>query len=112
MTLTETAADLALCAAVASSKHNKSVPQGWAVMGEVGLAGELRSISHLERRLSECVRLGFHTAVVPKQSLRGVRVPDGMTVRAPDNLTDALGEIFGWGERRGAAPSPASELMP
>ena len=112
MTLTETAADLALCAAIASSKHNKSVPQGWAVMGEVGLAGELRSISHLERRLSECVRLGFHTAVVPKQSLRGVRVPDGMTVRAPDTLTDALGEIFGWGERRGAAPSPASGLMP
>ena len=52
MNLTETAADLALCAAVASSRHNQPIPQGWAVMGEVGLAGELRSVSHVERRLS------------------------------------------------------------
>lgn len=97
MTLTETAADLALCVAVASSKHNKSVPQGWAVMGEVGLAGELRSISHTERRLSECMRLGFDNVVVPKQSMRGARIPAGMTVHAPDTVTEALGMVFGWG---------------
>ena len=107
MTLTETAADLALCAAVASSKHNKSVPQGWAVMGEVGLAGELRSISHIERRLAECARLGFHTAIVPKQSMKGARVPDGMTVHAAETVTEALGTVFGWGKGPGQS-LPAS----
>lgn len=97
MNLTEPAADLALCAAVASSRHNKPIPQGWAVMGEVGLAGELRSISHIERRLAECARLGFASAVVPKQSLRGARIPEGMEVHGLDTVTEALGMLFGWG---------------
>ena len=97
MNLTETAADLALCAAVASSRHNQPIPQGWAVMGEVGLAGELRSISHIERRLSECMRLGFGNAVVPRQSLRGAKIPEGMKVHGMDTVTDALGMLFGWG---------------
>lgn len=100
MTLTETAADLALCAAIASSRHNAPLPQGWAVMGEVGLAGELRSISHIERRLSECMRLGFNNVVVPKMSLRGARIPEGINVHGKDTVTDALGEIFGWGKNR------------
>jgi len=98
MNLTETAADLALCAAVASSRHNQPIPQGWAVMGEVGLAGELRSISHIERRLSECMRLGFGNAVVPRQSLRGAKIPEGMKVYGMDTVTDALGLLFGWGK--------------
>ncbi|MBQ4089600.1 MAG: DNA repair protein RadA [Clostridia bacterium] len=98
MNLTETAADLALCAAVASSRHNQPIPQGWAVMGEVGLAGELRSISHIERRLSECMRLGFQCAVVPKQSLRGAKVPEGMEVHGMETVTEALGLLFGWGK--------------
>ena len=97
MNLTEPAADLALCAAVASSRHNKPIPQGWAIMGEVGLAGELRSISHIERRLSECARLGFRSVVVPKQSLRGARIPEGMEVHGMDTVTEALGLVFGWG---------------
>lgn len=100
MTLTETAADLALCAAIASSRHNTPLPQGWAVMGEVGLAGELRSISHMERRLSECVRLGFDNVVVPNMSLRGARIPEGMKVYGKDTVTDALGTLFGWGKNR------------
>ena len=98
MNLTETAADLALCAAVASSRHNQPIPQGWAVMGEVGLAGELRSVSHVERRLSECMRLGFNHAVIPRKNLRGARIPEGMHVHAMDTVTDALGEVFGWGK--------------
>ena len=98
MNLTETAADLALCAAVASSRHNQPIPQGWAVMGEVGLAGELRSISHIARRLSECMRLGFQCAVVPKQSLRGAKVPEGMEVHGMETVTEALGLLFGWGK--------------
>ena len=101
MNLTETAADLALCAAVASSRNNKPIPQGWAVMGEVGLAGELRSISHIERRLSECMRLGFGSAVVPKASLRGARIPEGMDVHGVDTVSDALGLLFGWGRTAG-----------
>ena len=79
----------------AANRHDEWIS---AVMGEVGLAGELRSVSHVERRLSECMRLGFDHAVIPRQNLRGARIPEGMHVHAMDTVTEALGEVFGWGK--------------
>ena len=90
MTLTEPAADLALVAAVASSLLNRPIGADWAVMGEVGLAGEIRAVAQAERRLSECMRLGFRNAVLPKTNLRGIRVPEGMTVHPAETILDAL----------------------
>ena len=90
MTLTEPAADLAVCAAVASSSRNLMLEPDWAVMGEVGLAGELRAVPHAERRLSECMRLGFQNVILPKSNLRGIRVPEGMNAIGAETLFDAL----------------------
>ncbi len=90
MTLTEPAADLAVCAAVASSSRNLMLGPDWAVMGEVGLAGELRAVPHAERRLSECMRLGFQNVILPKSNLRGIRVPEGMNAIGAETLFDAL----------------------
>jgi len=90
ITLDEPAADLAVCAAVASSSRNMCLAGDWAVMGEVGLAGELRAVTHVDRRLNECVRLGFKNAVIPKSNLRGVKVPEGMNVIGCETLFDAL----------------------
>jgi len=90
MTLTEPAADLAVCAAVASSSRNMMLGPDWAVMGEVGLAGELRAVPHAERRLSECMRLGFKNVILPKSNLRGIRVPEGMNAIGAETLFDAL----------------------
>ena len=90
MTLTEPAADLAVCAAVASSSRNLMLGPDWAVMGEVGLAGELRAVPHAERRLSECMRLGFQNIILPKSNLRGIRVPEGMNAIGAETLFDAL----------------------
>lgn len=90
MTLTEPAADLAVCAAVASSSRNLMLDPDWAVMGEVGLAGELRAVPHAERRLSECMRLGFQNVILPKSNLRGIRVPEGMNAIGAETLFDAL----------------------
>ena len=59
LTLEEPAADLAAVVAIASSYLDKPVPGDMAAIGEVGLSGEVRSISHLEQRLSEIERLGF-----------------------------------------------------
>ena len=44
------------------------------------------------------MRLGFGNAVVPKQSLRGAKIPEGMKVHGMDTVTDALGLLFGWGK--------------
>ena len=93
MTLTEPAADLALCAAVTSSLRAKPIGGTFAVMGEVGLAGEVRAVPQAERRLNECLRLGFRNVVLPKGNLRGMRVPEGMHVYPADTVLDAIAAL-------------------
>ncbi len=88
--LTEPAADLALCAAVASSARGKALDGNLAVMGEVGLAGEIRAVPQAERRLIECTRLGFTRIVLPKANLRGIKPPEGVTLHGVDTLSEAL----------------------
>lgn len=73
----ETAVDLGVCAAIATSQADIPLPPDMIFIGEVGLGGELRGVSQLEKRISEAAKLGFKSAIVPKQSLKGVRVPDG-----------------------------------
>jgi len=61
----EPAADLAVVAAVASSARNRAVAPGTAVFGEVGLAGEVRAVSHAARRVREAAQMGFTRCVMP-----------------------------------------------
>ena len=61
----EPAADLAIALAIASSMMDRPVDEGVAVAGEIGLAGELRSIPRADRRVAEAVRLGFATCLIP-----------------------------------------------
>lgn len=95
LSLSEPAADLALCAAVASSVRDVCIPGDWAVMGEVGLAGEIRAVSQCERRLSECARLGFTSAVVPRENARHLKAPEGMRVYGVETLAEALSILIG-----------------
>ncbi len=90
LSLTEPAADLAVCAALASSARSVCLGSDWAAMGEVGLAGELRAVPHMERRLSECARLGFVHALIPKANMKNLSVPAGLTVHPAENLFEAL----------------------
>ncbi len=92
--LSEPAADLALCTAVVSSLKDKSVGSEVAVMGEVGLAGEVRAIPQCERRVSECKRLGFSTIVLPKENLKRMKTPEGMNLIGVDTVLQALSVLF------------------
>ncbi|MBR1684901.1 MAG: DNA repair protein RadA [Clostridia bacterium] len=92
--LSEPAADLALCAAVVSSLKDASLGSETAVMGEVGLAGEVRAIPQCERRVSECQRLGFTTLVLPKENLKRMKVPEGMKLIGVDTVMQALSVLF------------------
>lgn len=65
MRLVEPAADLAVALAIASSTRNVALPSGWVFLGEVGLAGEVRRVAGISRRLAEAERLGFTAALVP-----------------------------------------------
>jgi len=92
--LSEPAADLALCVAVASSLRDKAVGAEIAVMGEVGLAGEVRTIPQCERRVSECARLGFTTIVAPRANARRIKAPEGVRIIGVDTVAQALSVIF------------------
>ncbi len=94
MELNEPAADLAVCAAVASSLLNQALPQDFAVMGEVGLAGEVRAIPQAERRLTECMRLGFSNVVLPRENVKRIRIPDGMKAYGVDTLAQTLAVLL------------------
>ena len=65
----EYASDLALAASIVSSLRNIPVPRGTAVIGEVGLAGEVRHVSWLSRRILECAKMGFERVIVPRAGL-------------------------------------------
>lgn len=93
LSLTEPAADLALCAAVASSYRNRPTAANWAVMGEVGLAGEVRAVSQAERRVLECQRLGFDHILLPKSNLKNLRVPDHMVISGVETVSQAIGAL-------------------
>ena len=93
--LSEPAADLALCVAVASSLKDQAVGAETAVMGEVGLAGEIRTVPQCERRVAECARLGFTTLVVPRENARRLqKVPEGVRILGVDTVMQALSVLF------------------
>jgi DNA repair protein RadA/Sms len=70
LSATEPAADLAVALALYSGLCDLTVPETLAVFGEIGLGGEIRSVSHTAQRIRECARMGFETCIVPKSSLK------------------------------------------
>ncbi|HYO86876.1 MAG TPA: DNA repair protein RadA [Dermatophilaceae bacterium] len=87
----EPTADLAIALALASSVQDAPLSTGLVAFGEVGLAGELRPVTGLQRRLTEAARLGFATAVVPTGSHQPGTDPPSLRVVAVPDLLSALG---------------------
>lgn len=84
----EPAADLGIAVAVASSLRDRPVDPRAVVIGEVGLAGEVRAVPQLGKRLAEAARLGFARVVVPRTS--SADAPQGLEVVAVADLASAL----------------------
>ncbi len=93
MSITEPAADLALCAAVASSFKNRPIDSDCSVIGEIGLAGEIRAVPQAERRIAECARMGFQRIVLPKANLRSVRNDYGATLIGVETVAEAIAAL-------------------
>ncbi|MGI6162122.1 MAG: DNA repair protein RadA [Christensenellales bacterium] len=92
--LSETGVDLGIIAAVASAYKNIALPRDMAVMGEVGLTGELRHAGQIERRLAECAKMGFDKVIVPKLGTGGVIKPEGLKVYKAEDVEQALSLMF------------------
>ncbi|TWP34720.1 DNA repair protein RadA [Leekyejoonella antrihumi] len=91
--LSEPAADLAIALALASSLLDKPLPQGTIAVGEVGLAGDVRNVGGVPRRLAEAARIGFTRAVIPFDAMGGEAVPDGMRVFEVRDIQSAVRAI-------------------
>ena len=98
----EPAADLAVAAAVASSARNRPVAADLALVGEIGLSGELRSVGQLPRRLNEAAKLGFTRVLVPATAARKLEHPPaGLQVLGARTLREALEMALVGSEDRG-----------
>ena len=91
--LNEPATDLGMVAAVASSHLDKTVDSRCLLLGEVGLAGEVRGIAQPEVRVKEAAKLGFNRCILPAGNLKQVKVK-GMEIEGVRSVEEALERIF------------------
>jgi len=88
--LDEPGADLPVILAVASSYRDAVISKDMAAIGEVGLTGEIRSVSNMNQRLAEVRRLGFSKCIIPKNGSEKLEIPAGLTVYCVKNLREAI----------------------
>ena len=88
--LDEPGADLPVVLAVASSYRDTPIADDLVAIGEVGLTGEIRSVSHMNQRLAEAARLGFKKCIIPKGGAEKLDIPQGITVYRVRNLREAI----------------------
>ena len=88
--LDEPGADLPVVLAVASSYRDTPIPDDLVAIGEVGLTGEIRTVSNLNQRLGEVARLGFKKVMIPKHGTEKAEIPKGLTVYRVRNIREAI----------------------
>lgn len=92
--LDEPAADLSIALSLVSSLRDKPIQEDVLAFGEVGLAGEIRNVSHVAQRVKEARRLGFRKCIIPKHSLKTVTDIEGIEIVGVSNLKQAIAAAF------------------
>ena len=90
LSLDEPGADLPVVLAVASSYRDQVISDDLVAIGEVGLTGEIRSVSNMNQRLAEVARLGFKKCIIPKNGSDKLEIPEGLTIYRVRNLREAI----------------------
>lgn len=90
----EPAVDMAIVSAIASSFLDKPVPDGTVVLGEVGLAGEVRAIGQVDIRLAEIKKMGFKRCLVPDSNLKRILDINGIEVAGIKTVPEAIEKLF------------------
>ena len=88
--LDEPGADLPVVLAVASSYRDAVISDDLVAIGEVGLTGEIRSVSHMNQRLQEVARLGFRKVIIPKYGSEKLEIPNNLDIYRVRNLREAI----------------------
>ncbi|HBN6077842.1 DNA repair protein RadA [Clostridioides difficile] len=93
--INEPSIDLGIAISVASSFRNIPIDEDIAVTGEVGLTGEVRAVSFIEKRIAECKKLGFKKIVVPRSNYDVIKDTKGIEIWPVDNLRQAINIVLG-----------------
>lgn len=88
--LDEPGADLPVILAVASSYRDQAIPDDLVAIGEIGLTGEIRSVSHMNQRLAEIARLGFKRCIIPLKTSEKLEIPQNLEVFRVKNIREAI----------------------
>jgi DNA repair protein RadA/Sms len=92
--LTETSVDLAVALAMVSSFKDQPINEQIVVVGELGLAGEIRGVPQIEKRIAESERLGFKRFVLPKTSQNGIKKKRDIQLILLETVGEAVEKIF------------------
>ncbi len=92
--ITEPASDLAMALAIASSYQDRALPADLAIVGEVGLSGEVRRVGQLPARLNEARKIGFRRALAPKLGRRASDLPEGIQLIEVRSVAEALRAVL------------------
>jgi DNA repair protein RadA/Sms len=90
----EPAVDLAVCCSIASSLLDKTCDNSSVIIGEVGLGGEIRTVSQVEKRIQEAERLGFKKIIIPLNNLKELKRSEKIKIIPVGNLTEAIKEVI------------------
>ena len=90
MKINDTAVDLGVAFSVASSMNNKAVPGDAMIIGEIGLAGEIRGVTNVMQRVKEADKMGFATCIIPKSNYDKAMEKLGIKIICVSTLTEAL----------------------
>ncbi len=92
--VTDPALDLAVVAAVMSSNFDVAIPRHAAFAGEVGLSGEIRTVTRIDQRVAEAAKLGFETIFIPSGNLKGIHDKFNINIIEVNKVTDVFEKIF------------------
>ncbi len=92
--INEPSIDLGIIMAVVSSFKNIAIDETVAVAGEIGLTGEVRAVSFIEKRITECKKLGFKKIIIPRNNYEAVKDIEGIEIVPVDNLRQAINIII------------------
>ncbi|MCL2681473.1 MAG: DNA repair protein RadA [Streptococcaceae bacterium] len=93
--LDEPAIDLAVAVAIASSYKEQPTDARECFVGEIGLTGEIRSVTRIEQRINEASKLGFKKMYAPKNSITGIKIPKNIELIGVSTLKECLKIVFG-----------------
>jgi len=90
----EPAVDLAIALSIISSLRDLPLGSDTVAIGEIGLGGEVRAVSQVEKRIQEAAKLGFRRIILPSQNLKGLQQPESALLTGVGSIEDAIGSLF------------------